>query len=121
MGKASAKGGAMSRSAPRKLWSWLAVVPIVVGACTSGATPSPSAPSAPPAGASESAAASGGSAEPSAITGLQCQSGATEVKFWTSHTPPDSDALKMIVDAFNQANPSICVKMTIVPGNETDI
>jgi ABC-type glycerol-3-phosphate transport system substrate-binding protein len=26
-----------------------------------------------------------------------------------------------MVDAFNQANPDICVKMTIVPGSETDI
>jgi multiple sugar transport system substrate-binding protein len=43
------------------------------------------------------------------------------VKFWTSHTPPDSDALTKIVDAFNTANPDICVKTTIVPGSETDI
>jgi len=43
------------------------------------------------------------------------------VKFWTSHTPPDSDTLKKIVDAFNAANADICVKMTIVPGSETDV
>jgi multiple sugar transport system substrate-binding protein len=43
------------------------------------------------------------------------------VKFWTSHTPPDSDALKHIVEAFNTANPDICVKMTTVPGAETDV
>jgi len=29
--------------------------------------------------------------------------------------------LKKIVDAFNAANPDICVKMTIVPGAETDV
>jgi len=43
------------------------------------------------------------------------------VKLWTTHTPPDSDALKNTVDAFNTANPDTCVKMTIVPGSETDI
>src|SRR5919198_4768232 len=121
-GTASAEGGAMTRSALRTTWAWLAVVAIVVGACSSAATPSPSA--APPsvaASASASAPASGGSAERPPVTGPSCQSGAAEVKFWTSHTPPDSDALKAIVDAFNSANPDVCVKMTIVPGSETDI
>ena len=114
----------MSRSALRTTWAWLAVVAIVVGACSSAATPSPSAaaPSvAASASASASAPASGGSAEPTPVTGASCQSGAAEVKFWTSHTPPDSDALKAIVDAFNSANPDVCVKMTIVPGTETNI
>jgi multiple sugar transport system substrate-binding protein len=99
-------------------------VVLVIAACGPAAT-SPAASAAPPAsaaspGASESAAA-GGSAEPSAVTGASCASGATEVKFWTSHTPPDSLALTNIVNAFNTANPDICVKMTIVPGAETDV
>jgi multiple sugar transport system substrate-binding protein len=98
------------------------VVVIVVGACGGGATttsqPSASAAGSPSASASASGAAS---AEPSAVTGATCQAGAAEVKFWTSHTPPDSDALTNIVNAFNQANPDTCVKMTIVPGSETDI
>jgi multiple sugar transport system substrate-binding protein len=55
------------------------------------------------------------------VTGLTCAADAKQVKFWTSHTPPDSDTLKKIVDAFNAANPGICVKMTIVPGAETDV
>jgi multiple sugar transport system substrate-binding protein len=72
--------------------------------------------------ASESAAANAsGSAEPSAITGANCSASATAVKFWTSHTPPDTEALTHIVDAFNTANPDICVKMTIVPGAETNV
>jgi multiple sugar transport system substrate-binding protein len=58
-------------------------------------------------------------AQPSAA--VACAAGATAVDFWTEHTPPESDELQAIVDAFNQANPDICVKMTIVPGNETDI
>src|SRR5215831_8986896 len=58
-------------------------------------------------------------AQPSA--GFACAAGATNVDFWTEHTPPESDELQAIVDTFNQANPDICVKMTIVPGNETDI
>ena len=101
---------------------------LVVSACGSTATSSGSAgasvaapteaASAP--AASESAAA-GASAEPTAVTGASCAAGATEVKFWTSHTPPDSDALANIVNAFNTANPDICVKMTIVPGAETDV
>jgi multiple sugar transport system substrate-binding protein len=101
---------------------------LVVSACGSTATSSGSAgasvaapteaASAP--AASESAAA-GASAEPSAVTGASCAADATEVKFWTSHTPPDSDSLANIVNAFNTANPDICVKMTIVPGAETDV
>jgi multiple sugar transport system substrate-binding protein len=122
MGRAkSAEGGAMSRSAQRKSWSWLAVVAIVVAACSGGTASAPPA-SAPPAASESAAPASGGArAEPSALTGASCQAGAKEVKFWTSHTPPDSDSLKNIVDAFNTANPDTCVKMTIVPGSETDV
>jgi multiple sugar transport system substrate-binding protein len=107
---------------PRERFRWIvlgAVFAVIGGACSPGASPSVSAPGS--AASASASAAAGGSGEPSAVTGASCQSGATEVKFWTSHTPPDSDALKHIVDAFNQANPNICVKMTIVPGNETDI
>jgi multiple sugar transport system substrate-binding protein len=97
---------------------------LAVAACGPAATSS--APSAAPASAAASAAASesaaaGGSAEPSAVTGATCAANATVVKFWTSHTPPDSDALTNIVNAFNTANADICVKMTIVPGAETDV
>src|SRR5262249_57896940 len=67
------------------------------------------------------ASAAAASANPTAVTGASCSSTAKVVKFWTSHTPPDSDALADIVNAFNTANPDICVQMTIVPGNETDI
>ncbi len=107
----------------------LSLISLLVGAC-GGSSTSPAASSggasvAPPPSAATSAAASapaaGGSAEPSAITGATCAAGATAVKFWTSHTPPDSDALTHIVEAFNAANPDICVKMTIVPGAETDV
>jgi len=103
---------------------------VVLAACnSSSASPAASgAATVPPAstapGASASAAASqaaGGSAEPSAVTGASCAADAAIVKFWTSHTPPDSDALAHIVEAFNTANPTICVKMTIVPGAETDV
>jgi multiple sugar transport system substrate-binding protein len=50
-----------------------------------------------------------------------CAEGAAAVDFWTEHTPPDSDGLQSAVDAFNAANPDVCVTMTIVPGSETDI
>jgi ABC-type glycerol-3-phosphate transport system substrate-binding protein len=96
----------------------MVVLALIVSACGSAATPSAGAPGAS-AGGSPPAAASG-PAE-SAVTGAACQAGATEVKFWTTHTPPDSDALTNIVNAFNEANPDICVKMTIVPGAETDV
>jgi multiple sugar transport system substrate-binding protein len=99
----------------------MSVATVLVLAACSG-TPSAASPaaggSAPPA-ASESAAASG--AAESAVTGASCQSGATEVKFWTEHTPPASDVMAKMVESFNQANPDICVKMTIVPGTETNI
>jgi multiple sugar transport system substrate-binding protein len=113
---------------PRRFRWWVLVLSmvLVVAACGSTASSpsgsgaaSPEASAASP-GASESAAA-GTSAEPSAVTGAACAAGATDVKFWTSHTPPDSDALADIVNAFNTANPDICVKMTIVPGAETDV
>jgi len=84
--------------------------------------PSASAPATQgAASAPASAPASGASAEPTAITGASCAASATVVKFWTSHTPPDADTVKKIVDAFNAANADICVKMTIVPGSETDV
>jgi multiple sugar transport system substrate-binding protein len=95
----------------------LSVFALLVGACGPAATSSPAGSVAPPASGSSAAP----SAEGSAATGEACGSGATEVKFWTSHTPPDSDVLQKIVDAFNVANPDICVKMTIVPGAETDV
>src|SRR5829696_137017 len=126
-----------------------AAMVVVLAACTSstsspaasgGAASAAASVAAPSAAASESTAASaaasesagasasasasaeaGASAEPSAVTGGNCAADAAEVKFWTSHTPPDSDALAHIVDAFNTANPDICVKMTIVPGAETDV
>jgi multiple sugar transport system substrate-binding protein len=95
----------------------LVVAGIIFSACAGpGASPAGGTP-----GAGTSAPAAGKSPEPTAITGAACAQGATQVKFWTRHTPPDSDSLKKIVEAFNTANPDICVKMTIVPGSETDI
>jgi multiple sugar transport system substrate-binding protein len=94
---------------------------LALGACApSGASPaaSPSGGESPAASASGSA---GASPEGSAVTGTSCQAGATEVKFWTEHTPPASDTMAKMVESFNQANPDICVKMTIVPGTETNI
>jgi len=106
-------------------WS-VPVLTIVLAVAACGPAATSSAPSAAPPSAEASAAASesaaaGGSAEPSAVTGATCAANATVVKFWTSHTPPDSDALTNIVNAFNTANADICVKMTIVPGAETDV
>jgi multiple sugar transport system substrate-binding protein len=91
---------------------------LALGACAgpSGASPGAGSPAASP---GESAAPSG--PDESTVTGAGCQSGATEVKFWTEHTPPASDAMAKMVESFNQANPDICVKMTIVPGTETNI
>lgn len=102
----------------------MSLITLLVGAC-GGATTSPAgstgASVAAPSASAEASASGGASAEPSAIAGASCQAGVAEVKFWTSHTPPDSDVLKRIVDAFNTANPDICVKMMIVPGAETDV
>jgi multiple sugar transport system substrate-binding protein len=116
----------MKRPVRGSPWSMFPAIVLVLAACGGAASPAASQSSAastgPSTAVSPSASASpSGSAAASAVTGASCQSGAKEVKFWTSHTPPDSDALKDIVNAFNQANPDICVKMTIVPGSETDI
>jgi multiple sugar transport system substrate-binding protein len=95
------------------------VVVMMIALLGAACGPSATAPGAsPPPGGSPAA---GESPAGSPITGAGCQEGATEVKFWTEHTPPASDSLANIVDAFNQANPDICVKMSIVPGSETDI
>jgi multiple sugar transport system substrate-binding protein len=118
----------MSSFQRRFRWS-LAILSTVaiVGACspaastapsTAGSTPPPAASETPGASASQAA---GASAEPTPQTGAACTASATVVKFWTSHTPPDSDVLAKIVNAFNTANPDICVQMTIVPGAETDV
>jgi multiple sugar transport system substrate-binding protein len=118
----------MSPVSGRFRWSVLAVLMVVVLAACSSTSTSPSASSGgaasvPPASAPAASAstAAGASAEPTPVTGAACASSATVVKFWTSHTPPDSDVLATIVEAFNKANPDICVKMTIVPGAETDV
>src|SRR2546426_6494633 len=91
----------------------------VAGACGTSAPPTP--PAAPASAPASAAASAPASAEPSAVTGASCAASATVVKFWTSHTPPDTDSLTNIVNNFNTANPDICVQMTIVPGGETDI
>jgi len=109
----------MTGSIKRSPFVLSVAVVLILAACSGGgASPAASGASAPPA-ASGSAAASG-PAE-SAVTGATCQAGATEVKFWTEHTPPASDTMAKMVESFNQANPDICVKMTIVPGTETNI
>ena len=110
----------MTTSSGRIRWvALLSVFALLVVACGPAATSPGSGSAAPPAASGSAAPAS--SPEGSAVTGAACGEGATEVKFWTSHTPPDSDVLAKIVDAFNTANPDICVKMTIVPGAETDV
>jgi multiple sugar transport system substrate-binding protein len=111
----------MRTSSARIRWlALLSVIALLAVACGPAASSSPGGGSAAPPAASGSAGAPA-SPDESAVTGAACGEGATEVKFWTSHTPPDSDVLAKIVDAFNTANPDICVKMTIVPGAETDV
>lgn len=66
-----------------------------------------------------------------ATTGLLFASGSSEkatttagpvtVTFWTSHTPPDTETMQQMVDTYNKSHTNIQVKMTIVPGSETDI
>jgi multiple sugar transport system substrate-binding protein len=66
-------------------------------------------------------ACGGGGGSSSAPPLAGCNSGTKLVTFWTSHTPPDTTSLQHIVDAFNKQSQSSCVKMTAVPGSETDI
>jgi multiple sugar transport system substrate-binding protein len=91
----------------RSRWPVLAAIVVLAAACAApGASPT---------------LAPGQSPEPTPVTGTGCAADATEVKFWTEHTPPASDTMAAMVETFNQANPGICVKMTIVPGSETVI
>jgi multiple sugar transport system substrate-binding protein len=106
------------RSGPFRWLALGAVITLVLGAC--GTTTSPGASGAASVAASAASAAPNASV-PAPVTGSSCAASATVVKFWTNHEPPDTDSFAGIVNAFNQANPDICVKMTIVPGSETDI
>jgi multiple sugar transport system substrate-binding protein len=108
----------MSGSFKRSPFVLSVAIVLVVGACASSGA-SPAASGSAPAASGSAAAPSG--PEESTVTGAACQQGATEVKFWTEHTPPASDTMAKMVESFNQANPDICVKMTIVPGTETNI
>jgi multiple sugar transport system substrate-binding protein len=78
------------------------IVALIVGAC--GASPG-----------------GGATTEPTPVTGATCAANAAVVKYWVSREPPDTDSIANIVNAFNAANPDICVKMTIVPGSETEV
>ena len=110
----------MSRSQGRSLWVLAVTVVFAVGACAGGASPGASTAASAGASTAASASAAASGANASAVTGAACAQNATVVNFWTSHTPPDSDVIKGMVDTFNQANADICVKMTIVKGSETD-
>src|SRR5216683_3369716 len=59
------------------------------------------------------ACSSGGGQSAAPLPG--CNSGTTQVLFWTSHTPPDTDSMKHMVDAFNKQSITSCVKMVAVP------
>lgn len=66
-----------------------------------------------------SACSSGGQTGGAPLPG--CNSGTTQATFWTSRAAHDSDILKSIVSDFNKQSKSSCVKLTTVPGSETDI
>jgi multiple sugar transport system substrate-binding protein len=103
--------GRRGRTVARSPWFALSAIALLIfTACGAPAGQSQGATGVP-----------GASPEGTPITGATCAANATQVKFWTSHTPPDSDVIKKIVDTYNQANPSVCVKMTLVKGSETDI
>jgi len=91
----------------------VAIVVLMVSACTSGATPSPSASTgAPPStAASESAAASSGAAfDPSAISGTATLSG------WQS-SDAENKALQDTVTAFAAAYPNVKVDYKVITGD----
>ena len=66
-----------------------------------------------------SACGGGGGSSSAPLAG--CNSGTSQVLFWTSHTPPDTDSMQRMVNAYNKQSNSYCVKMVAVPGSETDI
>lgn len=56
------------------------------------------------------------------LSNLTAVFGKTTVTFWHSHTgATDRASIQRIVDEFNKQNPDIEVKVTIVPGSETDV
>jgi multiple sugar transport system substrate-binding protein len=44
-----------------------------------------------------------------------------EITFWTSFTPPFSDYLQTMVDAYNASQSAVKAKLVQVPGSETDV
>ena len=56
------------------------------------------------------------------LSSLTLAFGKTTVTFWSSHSgATDKASIQRIVDEFNKQNPDIEVKVTIVPGSETDV
>ncbi len=45
----------------------------------------------------------------------------SQVTFWTNFTPPFSDYLQKMVDAYNASQTAVVAKLVQVPGSETDI
>jgi multiple sugar transport system substrate-binding protein len=91
----------------------VAIVVLMISACTSGATPSPSASTgAPPStAASESAAASSGAAfDPASISGTATLSG------WQS-SDAENKALQDTVTAFGAAYPNVKVDYKVITGD----
>lgn len=57
--------------------------------------------------------------EEKVLTGEEASPDATEVTFWTTHGGHDLDALKIIVENFNEENPEISVKLNQIPPEQT--
>ena len=103
-----------------------ALLAIVVGACSSSASPSPSAASAPPAATATPAASSGASTEPSASAAAASPSPLApdpaeavipnveqnaQITFWTFYLSPTFDQyIKDTIARFQATYPSVTVK-----------
>ena len=92
------------------------VILLVLVSCTPAAQTSPG-----PTTAATGAATDGAEPQPSGtqLAGEECPEEGS-VTFWTTHSEPDVQALRQIVEDFN-AQGGACVRMVQVPGAETDV
>src|SRR5918999_816837 len=103
------------RSRRHPIWlALLSTLVLVLVSCAPAAETSPGA---------TTGAATEGAAEPepsgTQLAGAECPEEGS-VTFWTTHSEPDVQTLRQIVEDFNALG-GACVRMVQVPGAETDV
>ncbi len=112
--------GRRNRSAISSIVALIAVLALVLAACSSGgATPGASAASQAPAGSPAASDAPGGSPAGSPAAGaFEPPANPVELTVWNPFTGPDGNFFNDIVEEFNGATPNVQVTVATQPGAE---